>query len=118
MGINVDCIEVYKTQSKNGIMMNVGVWVKKLHWGSWKNNYIRNPSPSNCQYNKACEDEILNATNTSLADKKCNNMKKNKCLIHIISLVIICLLLLAVISISCYYYYTKNQIKNKSTLSY
>ena len=49
---------------------------KKLDWGSWKNNYIRNPSPSNCQYNKACEDEILNTTKTSLADKKCNNMKK------------------------------------------
>ena len=29
MGINVDCIEVYTTQSKNGIMMNVGVCVKK-----------------------------------------------------------------------------------------
>ena len=28
ISINVDCIEVYTTQSKNEIMMNVGVCVK------------------------------------------------------------------------------------------
>ena len=55
--------------------------------GSCKDDYIGNPSPSNCQCNKACEDDILNATKTAPADKK-SYMKKN-CLIHTISLVII-----------------------------
>ena len=49
---------------------------KNLDPGSWKNDYIRNPSPPNSRYNKACEDETSNGTKTSLADKKCNNMKK------------------------------------------
>ena len=49
---------------------------KNLDPGSWKNDYIRNPSPPNCRYNKACEDETSNGNKTSLADKKCNNMKK------------------------------------------
>ena len=47
------------------------------------------------------EDEILNTTETSLDDKKCE--KKNNWLIHAILLLIICLLLLVVISISCRY---------------
>ena len=33
--------------------------------------------------------------------------EKSDCLIHTISLIIICLLLLTVISISCYYYYMR-----------
>ena len=53
-----------------------------------------------------CEDEILNTTETSLVDKKVTR-KKSNCLIYTISLLIICLLLLAVISVSCYYYHTK-----------
>ena len=49
----------------------------------------------------ACEDEILNTTETRLVDKivTCEN---HNCLIYTISLVILCSLLLFVISISCY----------------
>ena len=50
----------------------------------------------------ACQDEKLNTTEASLDDKKVKCKKRN-CLIPTISLVIICLLLLVVICISCYY---------------
>ena len=49
----------------------------------------------------ACEDEILNTTETSLNDKKVTCVKNNY-LFYMISWVIICLLFV-VISISCYY---------------
>ena len=52
-----------------------------------------------------CEDELLNATETSLDD--------NNCLIHTFSLVIICKLLLAVVSITCYHYYPRYWKKQK-----
>ena len=61
-----------------------------------------------------CEDELLNAislntTNTVLiADKKV--ACKNNCLINIVSLATMCLVLLAIVSISCYYYYTIHYI--------
>ena len=45
----------------------------------------------------SCEDKILNATETSLDDKKVT-CKENNCLIHTILLVVKCLLLLAVIT--------------------
>ena len=51
----------------------------------------------------ACEDEILNTSDTSVDDTKVRCEKSN-CLIHTISLVIICMLLLTVVSIGCYYY--------------
>ena len=54
----------------------------------------------------ACEDEILNANETSLDDKKVT-YEKNNCLIYTISVVVV----LVVISISCYYYYTRHWIK-------
>ena len=57
----------------------------------------------------ACEDEISNTTETSTDNKKVR-YKKN-CLIYTISLVIISLSLLIFISISCYYYYTRNGIR-------
>ena len=41
--------------------------------------------------------------------------KKNNCLIQLISLVIICLLLLAVASIGCYCYYTRDCIVKYNT---
>ena len=47
-------------------------------------------------------DEILNATETSLNDKK---VAFEKSLIYTISFVIICLLLLAATCFSCYFYY-------------
>ena len=50
--------------------------------------------------------EVRVVDETSLDDNKKSNMKKN-CLIHTISLVIICLLLI-VMSISCYYYYARD----------
>ena len=59
-----------------------------------------------------CEDEILNANETSLDYQKITS-KKNY-LIHAISLAIICLLLFAVVSIGCYYYYTRNWIKKRT----
>ena len=48
----------------------------------------------------ACEDEILNTVETSLVEKKIT-LEKTSCLIHTISLINICLLLLVVISICC-----------------
>ena len=60
----------------------------------------------------ACEDEILNTAENSFNDKKLTCEKSN-CLIHTISLVIICLLLLSVISISCYFYHLEYRSKQK-----
>ena len=74
----------------------------------------------NCSIDKlvlACEDEILNATENSLDDKKIT-LKKNTRFIHTISLVIACLLLLIVISIGCFYYYTGYWKKQKDSLPY
>ena len=64
---------------------------------------IRNCSCEKCLIGKLVlefEDEILNTTETSLDDKE-SNMRKNNCLIHTTSLVIISLLLLLVVSIGC-----------------
>ena len=48
------------------------------------------------------EDEILNTTDTiSITDD--NVTSKNNCLIYIILLIIMCLMLLTIVSISCYY---------------
>ena len=58
-----------------------------------------------------CEDEILNTTQTLFNDKKVVFAKSNS-FIHTISLTIICLLLLFVISVSCYIYYTKYRSKH------
>ena len=91
-----------------------------------------NPSTCHCECNKACkidkhfdikncsckkrlisklvlecEEKTLNTTENSLGDKKVVACEKSNFLIHTISLIIICLLLLVVISISCYFYYTK-----------
>ena len=57
-----------------------------------------------------CQDEILNTTKTSC--------KKNNCLMHTISLLFICLLLLIVVFIGCYLYFTKHGLKQKHLLSY
>ena len=43
---------------------------------------------------------------------------KSSLLIHTISLVITCLLLLAVICVSCYFYYTKYRPKQKHLLPF
>ena len=64
----------------------------------------------------ACEDEILNTTQTSLDDKKVTR-EENNCLIRTISLIIICLLLLTV-SIAWYYYYTRNWVNKEYKISY
>ena len=64
-----------------------------------------------------CEDVILNATKTSLDDKKSITRKYN-CFIHTISLVNIYLLLLVVISIGFYYYYTRDWIKKEHVVSH
>ena len=97
-------------------------------WGSCKND-MWNPSICDCERNKsckideylditkclckkhlfgklvlACENEILNTTESTLA---------NNCLIHTVSMVIRYLLLLVAIAISCYYYYTRHWIKKE-----
>ena len=84
-------------------------------WSSCKNDYMWNPSTCDCECNKACkideylnikncscekrlfgklvlacEDEKLNTAETSFDDKKVTYEKSN-CLIHSISLAIICL---------------------------
>ena len=98
-----------------------------------------NPNTCNFEYNKACkideyldiknsscrkrligklilecDDKILNATEDSLDDKK-EIYEKNNCLIHTISLIIICTLLF-VVSIDCHYYYTRLEKKQKNFL--
>ena len=95
-----------------------------------------NPSTCDCESNKACkidkfldtkncsckkrlisklvlecEDEILNTTGSSPDNKK-GTCKKTKIL-----LAIMCLLLIVVISIGCYYYYTRDWIKKELVLS-
>ena len=40
-------------------------------------------------------------------------MQKGNCLIYNISLITICFLLLAVFSISCYFYFAKHQLNKK-----
>ena len=57
-----------------------------------------------------CEDEILNTTETLLNDKKVAHEKSN-CLLHTISLVIVYFLLLVVVCVSCYFFYTKYRLK-------
>ena len=53
-----------------------------------------------------CEYEVLNTTDTiSITDEKITY--KNNCLIYIILLIIQGLILLAIVFISCYYYYTR-----------
>ena len=99
--------------------------------GSCKNGYLQIASTCDSECNKACKNddyvdikiclcekrqfdkliltceiEMLNTTEILLNYKKITSEKSN-CLNHIISLVIICLSLLFVISISCYFYYTK-----------
>ena len=54
----------------------------------------------------ACTDKMSNTTETSLEHK--NNMRK-KNFIHSISFAITFILLIIVISISCYYYHTKQK---------
>ena len=61
-----------------------------------------------------CEDEILNTNGTLINDKKKVACGIGNCLIHTISLIIICLLLLVVICIS---YYTKYRSKTLITTS-
>ena len=61
------------------------------------------------------EDEILNATETLLNDKKLACAKSN-CLIHTISLIVICLLLL-VMFVICLLLFLLCKISVKTTIS-
>ena len=112
--------------------MIIGFFVKMIIW---------NPSKFDCECNKACkidkidikncscekylfgelilacEDEILNTTETSLDDEKVT-CKKNNCLIHTISLAILWLLVLVIVLISSYFYYKKHRSKQKRLLPY
>ena len=54
----------------------------------------------------SCEEEIWNTTEISLDNKIV--IRENNCVIHTTSLVIICTILLAVVSIVCYYHFTKH----------
>ena len=95
-------------------------------WSSCKNDHIWNPSSCDCEHNKACkidlyldiknyccekngklvlecEDEILNTTETLINDNKLACVKSNF-LIHAVSLIIICSLLLVVICVNCFLY--------------
>ena len=49
-------MNVYVIQSKSGIMINFPCECKKLvDWGSFKTNYIWNPSTCDCECNKTCK---------------------------------------------------------------
>ena len=77
--------------------------------------HIKNFSCKKCLVAKlilACEDEILNTIGNSLDSKKVT-CEKNSHFIHTIFLIIICWVLLVAISISCYFYYSKYQPKQK-----
>ena len=83
-----------------------------------------NRNTCNCECNKGSKIDksfeknnffvltMLNTTETSLVEEKVT-CKKNNCLIYTIPLVNIYLFLLAVVSISCYYHYTKHWIQNE-----
>ena len=111
-------------------------------WGSYEKGYMWNPSMCDCECKKACKfDEYLDITNCSckirlivklvlecedktsktietLLDVKKLACAKINCLIHTISLVIICFLLLVVVCVSCYSYYTKYRPKQKDLLPF
>ena len=134
------CVSVI--QNKNGIMMNVGVSVKKWMTGVLVKMIMWNPCTVDCECNKACETdeyldvkncfcekhligksvlkcycEILNTTEAFIDYKKVTSEKRN-CLIHTISLVIICLSLLIDISVRFCNYYTRDWIKKEYVVSY
>lgn len=56
-----------------------------------------------------CEDEIINTSEVTLkiSFDKSEIYEEDHCHFHNITLVIVCLFLLVVISIDCYYYYKK-----------
>ena len=62
-----------------------------------------------------CKDKILSTTETLLDNKIL--ICENNCLFHFLSMVIIGTLLLAAVSIGCYYYYTRYW-KNKDLLPF
>ena len=64
-----------------------------------------------------CEDKILNTTKTSPYNKRVICEKRN-CFNHTILLAITRLLFLAVASIGCYYYYTRDWMKKEYLASY
>ena len=64
-----------------------------------------------------CEDKILTTTKTSPYNKRVTCEKRN-CFNHTILLAIIRLLFLAVASIGCYYYYTRDWMKKEYLVSY
>ena len=64
-----------------------------------------------------CKDEILNTTVTiSIPDKKVTC--KNNGLSYIILSTIMCLILLTIVFISCYYYYTRHWLRKEYSVSY
>ena len=64
----------------------------------------------------ACENEILNTTKNLLENKLA--ICENNCLIHTISLLILCTSLLTIAFISCCFYFTKHRLKQKHLLLY
>ena len=99
-----------------------------------KDDHMWNSSWCDCECNKICKfDKYLDIRNFSCKfrltgklvegpENEYNTIKtwldekkaKNNCLIHKISSVIICMLLLAVISIGCHYYYTRDWTKKNT----
>ena len=113
----------------------LGVLVKMIIW-------LGNPNTCDCECNmtfkidkyldiKKCLDKkplfrknvlgygngVLNTAETSLVDKKVMCEIIN-CLIHPISLIIICLLLLVVIFVSCFFHYIKYWSKQNHLLPF
>ena len=109
--------------------------------GSCEKGYIWNPCTCDCECNKtwkgvgsqdtkscsskkrlidrlvlAREVEILTRTKIWLGDEKVT-WDKIDFLFHNILLMIICLILIVAISISCYYYYTGDWIKNEPVIA-
>ena len=114
------------------------IWMQELIGkGRCDDGFIWNPSTCECEYDKSCdigeylnyenfkcwkilidklvlqcEDESLNTIPLNATDTV-STANKNYCLIYIILLTIMYLILLAIVSVSCYYYYTKYCLKKR-----
>ena len=112
-------------------------------WTFCKIGYLQNPRIYDCECDKAskiseyldiensackkrlfgklvlaCENEILSTTETTpIVDKKVIQ-EKYQYLIHTISLIIICSLLVVAIFMNCQFYYTKHYLRDKNVLPY
>ena len=66
----------------------------------------------------ACEDKIITTLTKISLDNEKVTCEKYNFLVHNILLINICLLLIVIISFSCYYYYARDWIRNEPVISH